>query len=56
MGEINDRFGITADVVFPCVAVQTNGNAGAFCGEGALRVVGLGLRVGYVAMSSSAAR
>ena len=44
MGEINDRFGITADVVFPCVAVQTNGNAGAFCGEGALRVVGLGLR------------
>ena len=43
MGEINDRFGITADVVFPCVAVQTNGNAGAFCGRSS--VEGCGFRV-----------
>ena len=43
MGEINDRFGITADVVFPCVAVQSGGNAGAFCGRSS--VEGCGFRV-----------
>ena len=70
MGEINDRFGITADVVFPCVAVQTNGNAGAFlwrrCVEGCGFMVDRSVMLAnmwlcavegeYVAMSSSAAR